>query len=269
MMDNNPNNDDDEPTGTEIKKMRVDDGGETEDTEMTSVEVVESSEGELLLCKDDKPKDVTSSNLNGSSGAAAAVASDSEANNQEKDETITDCSTTSESGTKEVPDTTTSDTLLLADSTEEPVQQKEEDFGEEIELKIIFNKKPLLIKTQIRKTVGHLKLLIEKETGLPPGLQKVLLKGIPKDDVTLESLGVTKSTKILVIGTTLNEVMEVTKPPDKEALAAEDLSSKKDAANWCSVTQHKKILDKGVPPDVMPGILNESEPLVLENLYKS
>lgn len=91
---------------------------------------------------------------------------------------------------------------------------------------------------------GDLKLLIEKETNVAPALQKVLVKGIPKDTTTLESLGLTKTSKILVIGTALSEVMEIAKAPDKEALLAADLSAKKDAASWCSLTQHKKILDK-------------------------
>jgi hypothetical protein len=75
----------------------------------------------------------------------------------------------------------------------------------------------------------------------------VVLKGLPKDDATLESLSVTTLTKIMVIGTSLGDVMAMaSKPPDKDTLVADDLSSssKKDATNWCSLAQHKKIIDK-------------------------
>jgi len=91
---------------------------------------------------------------------------------------------------------------------------------------------------------GDLKKLIEAETKIAPALQKVLIKGIPKDEVILKSLGVTSSTKIMVIGTTLDDVMSVSKAPDKEALAAEESNASKDSSNWCSMTQHKKIIDK-------------------------
>lgn len=58
-------------------------------------------------------------------------------------------------------------------------------------------------------------------------------------------MGVTRLTKIMVIGTTLSDVMAIsTKPTDQDAHAAEDVSTGKDAANWCSLTQHKKVIDK-------------------------
>jgi len=138
-------------------------------------------------------------------------------------------------------------------------QKKEEDFGEPVELKVIFNKNPLSIKMPLKKTVGDLKVLIEKETNVAKEMQKVCIKGIAKDEATLESLGVTSSTKILVIGTSIRDLMEVTKRPDKSTLAAEDLSRNEAQNNWCSLPQHKRIVDKGVPDDAMPGILNEPE----------
>jgi UDP-N-acetylglucosamine 2-epimerase len=86
--------------------------------------------------------------------------------------------------------------------------------------------------------------MIEAQTKVAPALQKVLIKGIQKDEVTLKSLGVGPSTKIMVIGSSFDDVMAVSKPPDKEALAAEEATASKESNNWCSLTQHKKIIDK-------------------------
>lgn len=259
-MDRNSDSSD-EPTAAE-KKMKVDNEADGQDTEMTSVDVD----------VDTQPV-VSTTEVSDSNGAAEA-----KSHNSPLDKV--DTSSTGEDKTKVSDDTVSSNTtttetrLEVVDSTTNeaqgppPAPEEVEDFGEPINLKVVFNKQQLKICMPLKKTVGKvldtfgnawklgctqiicveisgdLKLLIEKETKVAPALQKVVLKGMPKDESTLESLGVTTLTKIMVIGTTLSDVMSMTKPPDKETLVAEDLSMKKDATNWCSVTQHKKIVDK-------------------------
>ena len=43
-------------------------------------------------------------------------------------------------------------------------------------------------------------------------MQKVMIKGLAGDDKTLQELGVTKSSKVLVVGSKFNDVMQVNAP---------------------------------------------------------
>jgi len=98
-----------------------------------------------------------------------------------------------------------------------------------------------------------------------PNLQKVLLKGIAKDDQVLKDLGVGPGgsvKKILVIGSSIQEVMNIYKVPDADtSTSGTGEQSEVAGNNWCSVTLHKKQIDKGIPDDAMPGILDAHDPL--------
>lgn len=56
-------------------------------------------------------------------------------------------------------------------------------------------------------------------------MQKVMFKGLAKDDKTLRDLGVTKGAKVMVVGSTLTDVLSVT-APTKEELKEEKGASK-------------------------------------------
>lgn len=47
---------------------------------------------------------------------------------------------------------------------------------------------------------------------VPQALQKVMFKGLAKDDKTLRDIGITKGAKVMVVGSKLNEVMAVSTP---------------------------------------------------------
>lgn len=52
-----------------------------------------------------------------------------------------------------------------------------------------------------------------------------MIKGLAKDEMTLKRLGVTKGSKIMIVGSSLNDVLQVsTKPKD----IPKDLSTPKD-----------------------------------------
>jgi len=147
-----------------------------------------------------------------------------------------------------------------------PEESKEPE--PEVDLRVIYNKQPIPIKISLKKTVGDLKLMIEKTTGVAPALQKVLVKGMPKNDVILESLGLTSGSKVLVIGSKLDEVLAVSKKPTASELKDDTSSSTTESSqNWCTLPRHQKIIEKGVPEDVMPGILDVRDPLPDIPLY--
>lgn len=47
---------------------------------------------------------------------------------------------------------------------------------------------------------------------MPQSLQKVMIKGLAKDDRTLRDLGVIKGAKVMVVGSKLNDVLAVSTP---------------------------------------------------------
>ncbi|PIK52598.1 hypothetical protein BSL78_10502, partial [Apostichopus japonicus] len=131
---------------------------------------------------------------------------------------------------------------------------------ETVTFKVMFNKQKYDVTFDLDGTVSGLKGHIQTVTGVPSAMQKLMFKGLLKDDKTLRELKVTKGAKFMLVGSKLDDVLEVNKPVDKKALAEEE---KKGATKepFCKMKLHKKILDKGVPDDAMPGIKGVQERL--------
>ena len=95
---------------------------------------------------------------------------------------------------------------------------------------------------------------------VPNTMQKVMFKGLAKDKMSLRQVGVVKGSKVMVVGSTLSDVLEVAKKPSaQEVKEAAQEEAVKEA--WAAQTAHKKVLDKGKPEDAMPGIKNMKENL--------
>jgi len=108
--------------------------------------------------------------------------------------------------------------------------------------------------------VGALKVHLQDIISVPSTMQKIMIKGLAKDEMTLRKLGVIKGSKVMVIGSTLNAVLEVAKKPTPQQMKeAEKESEKKES--WCQQKLHKKVLERGKPEDAMPGIKNTRESL--------
>lgn len=51
-------------------------------------------------------------------------------------------------------------------------------------------------------------------TGLPPAMQKVMYKGLLPEDKTLREIKITSGAKIMVVGSTINDVLAVNTPKE-------------------------------------------------------
>ena len=51
-------------------------------------------------------------------------------------------------------------------------------------------------------------------------MQKVMIRGLARDDKTLRQLGVASGAKVMVVGSTLNDVLSVAKPDTKVSFHA-------------------------------------------------
>jgi len=137
-----------------------------------------------------------------------------------------------------------------------------------IDFKVIYNKKKYDVSLPPDTDIGALKTHLQTVISIPPAMMKVMIKGLAKDEMTLKRLGVTKGSKVMVIGSSLNDVLQVSTTPKD---VPKDLSSPKDGSSsssseTCKQKQHKKVLDRGKPDDVMPGILGLKESLPTQPL---
>lgn len=74
-----------------------------------------------------------------------------------------------------------------------------EDLREKIDFKVIYNKKKIDITFALDGTVGELKAHLQNIISVPQSMQKIMIKGLAKDDQTLRSLGVTKGILYVVV----------------------------------------------------------------------
>ncbi|XP_039205598.1 ubiquitin domain-containing protein UBFD1 [Crotalus tigris] len=130
---------------------------------------------------------------------------------------------------------------------------------ESVELKIIWNKNKYDLKLPLDSTGAELKLKIHSLTGLPPAMQKVMFKGLLPEEKTLREIKVVSGAKIMVVGSTINDVLAVNTPKDATQQEVKSEEAKKEPL--CRQKQHRKVLDKGKPEDVMPSVKGVQERL--------
>ncbi|XP_066992215.1 ubiquitin domain-containing protein UBFD1 isoform X1 [Anabrus simplex] len=128
-----------------------------------------------------------------------------------------------------------------------------------VDFKVIYNKTKYDISFELDNTVGQLKQHLQDVIGVPQSMQKVMIKGLARDERTLRELGVVKGAKVMVVGSKLDDVLAVSTPSKQEFAEEKGASSSKEP--FCKQKQHRKVLDKGVPDDAMPGIRDTKDSL--------
>ncbi|GBP54279.1 Ubiquitin domain-containing protein UBFD1 [Eumeta japonica] len=133
------------------------------------------------------------------------------------------------------------------------------DIPEQVEFTVVFNKAKYNITYAYDATILELKTHLERVCGIPQSAQKLIIKGKSKDDTTLRDSGITKGSKIMLVGSKMDDIMAVKSAP-KEVL--DEKSNSQTNKEPLSIQKiHRKVLDKGIPPDAMPGIKGVREPL--------
>ncbi|KAG7205439.1 hypothetical protein KM043_007431 [Ampulex compressa] len=130
---------------------------------------------------------------------------------------------------------------------------------ESIDFKVIYNKQKINVNFALDGTVGELKAHLQNIISVPQVMQKVMIKGLAKDDQTLRNLGVTKGAKVMIVGSKLHDVLALSKPTKQDLTDESASATSKEPLSQQKI--HRKILDRGIPEDVMPGILDSQEPL--------
>ncbi|XP_075978929.1 ubiquitin domain-containing protein UBFD1-like isoform X2 [Anticarsia gemmatalis] len=132
------------------------------------------------------------------------------------------------------------------------------EIPEQIEFTIVFNKAKHDITFAYDATVLDLKAHLERICGVPQSAQKLIIKGMARDNMTLRQAGVVKGGKVMLVGSKMDDILAMKSGPQTLEEKASSQSSKEPL---CMQKIHRKVLDKGIPPDVMPGIKGVKEPL--------
>ncbi|CAH1155720.1 unnamed protein product [Phaedon cochleariae] len=133
------------------------------------------------------------------------------------------------------------------------------DSEETIDMKVIYNKKKYDVSTKLNTTISDFKKQLQGLLGVPDSMQKLMYKGLLQDNQTISSSGIIKGSKIMLVGSTLNDVLAVSSVSKQDVVEMEKASTSKEPL--CKQKIHRKVLDKGIPEDAMPGIRNLKEGL--------
>jgi len=150
---------------------------------------------------------------------------------------------------------TESSSSTLTSTSETPTS------GEMVKLTITFKKQTFPMERPLDEKLGDFRQVVAKDTGVAAGLQKLMWKGLMKDDTkTLRELGVKDGVKIMLVGSSIEDVMSTaTAPPPTEV--KEEKSEEVSKEPLCEQTQHKKIVEKGLPEGAEPGIKGRNDSL--------
>eukprot|EP00123_Amoebidium_parasiticum_P021220 comp6364_c0_seq1/m.2157 comp6364_c0_seq1/g.2157 ORF comp6364_c0_seq1/g.2157 comp6364_c0_seq1/m.2157 type:complete len:252 (-) comp6364_c0_seq1:19-774(-) len=132
--------------------------------------------------------------------------------------------------------------------------------GEKVNFKLVFNKVQYDVTLSLNDTVGTMKKKFQEMTGVPAMMQKVMYKGMLKEDgKTLREVQMKDGAKIMLVGSSLQDVLSTIGHPGSEASqATSTVAEKKTSLSDDAV--HKKVLDKGMPDDIMEGHRGKKEP---------
>jgi len=141
----------------------------------------------------------------------------------------------------------------------ESIKQK----GEPLNFKMVWNKKNYEVNVLgTLNSVGSMRKHIEELTGIPCKMQKIMYKGLVKDDeATLQDVKINNNAKVMVVGSTPKDI-ETVKTPSAQELKQEQAAEAEAAKEpLCKQKVHQKVIDKGKPDDAPPGIKGVKEGL--------
>lgn len=150
--------------------------------------------------------------------------------------------------------------------TGEEAEAKEGEKAEEeaaqppVPLVVMYNKRRYDVQVALSSKMASLKEELQRLTGVPSAMQKLIYKGAPKadDDKSLRDLNLSANMKLMLVGSTLDDVLNL-EVPTPEQLKDDTPQTTKEPI--CKQKLHQKVVEKGVPEDAIPGIRNVKDSL--------
>lgn len=87
------------------------------------------------------------------------------------------------------------------------------EIPEQVEFTIVFNKVKHDITFAYDATVLELKAHLERICGVPQSAQKLIIKGMARDTMTLRKAGVVKGGKVMLVGSKMDDILAVKSAP--------------------------------------------------------
>jgi hypothetical protein len=139
----------------------------------------------------------------------------------------------------------------MAEGNDEAKVMEVESSGD-ITFKAVWKKNNYDISFPAHSKIAELKKRIQELTGIPPAMMKLMYKGILKDEQTLNEAKITPGIKVMVVGSTVNDLIAVQPPEPSELrkMAKEETDTLREPLS--ELNEHKKIIEKGKPEDALP-----------------
>lgn len=87
------------------------------------------------------------------------------------------------------------------------------EIPEQVEFTVVFNKAKHDITFAYDASVLELKAHLERICGVPQSAQKLIAKGMARDDVTLRMAGIVKGGKVMLVGSKMDDILAVKSAP--------------------------------------------------------
>lgn len=111
-------------------------------------------------------------------------------------------------------------------TSEKPEESHLFDIPEQVEFTVVFNKNKHDITFAHDATVLELKAHLERICGVPQSAQKLIIKGMAKDDMTLRKAGIVKGGKVMLVGSKMDDILAVKSAPKVNNLLLFDTNCK-------------------------------------------
>lgn len=111
-----------------------------------------------------------------------------------------------------------------------------------INFKVIYKKKKYDISLSPDTDIATLKTHLQPIIDIPRETMKVIIKGLAKDEMTLKFLGVTNGSKLMVVGSSLKDVLQFSSASKGTSKAEEILNSQFGIETIQQTTSDKNIL---------------------------
>lgn len=87
------------------------------------------------------------------------------------------------------------------------------EIPEQVEFTVVFNKNKHDITFAYDASVLDLKAHLERICGVPQSAQKLIIKGMAKDTMTLRNAGIVKGGKVMLVGSKMDDILAVKSAP--------------------------------------------------------
>lgn len=87
------------------------------------------------------------------------------------------------------------------------------EIPEQVEFTVVFNKVKHDITFAYDASVLDLKAHLERICGVPQSAQKLIIKGMARDTMTLRNAGIVKGGKVMLVGSKMDDILAVKSAP--------------------------------------------------------